>query len=251
MDTFLEIALLIGVGFVAGIINTLAGGGSLLTLPVLIFLGLPPQIANGTNRIVILVQSLSGTFGFRSKGVKTAPFDWYLGFTATLGALVGAQIALEIEGALFNKILALIMLGVGLLILFQKQHNLPNKLPKLTGFNRYVSMLLFFFVGIYGGFINAGIGFVILLILTQLNDLSLVKANAVKVTVVTIYTVVALFFFSTHSAVAWEPGLWMASGSGLSAWLSSRWSVNRGDRFIRIFLFVMVVLLALKLWVDQ
>lgn len=251
MNDFLEIILLFGVGFVAGIINTLAGGGSLLTLPVLIFLGLPPHMANGTNRIVILFQSITGTLGFRSKKVSVAPLPLHLGITATLGSIVGAQIAIEMDGAVFNKVLAILMVFVGFLILLKKNKApllIPNKPSQKA---KYLSLFLFFFVGLYGGFINAGIGFVILLILTQINQLTFVQANAVKVAVVTIYTAAALLFFSLNNAVSWYSGLWMALGSAISAWLTSRWSVNQDDRWMRLFLFAMVLLLALKLWKDQ
>ena len=112
-------------------------------------------------------------------------------------------------------------------------------------------MILFFFVGIYGGFINAGIGFVILLILTRINNLSITQANSVKVVVVAIYTTAALLLFIYNQAVSWKLGLWMALGSTLSAWTASRWSVKKEDRIIRLFLFVVVVILATKLWIDQ
>ena len=251
MNELWEILLLFSIGFIAGIINTLAGGGSLLTLPILIFLGLPPHVANGTNRIVILFQSITGTLGFKSKKVSSAPLDVYLGITATLGSVLGAQIAIEMEAALFNKILAILMVCVGLLILFQKKQNSFELSPQLGGKKRIISMILFFFVGIYGGFINAGIGFVILLILTQINNLSITQANSVKVAVVTIYTTAALLLFTYNQAVSWKLGLWMALGSALSAWITSRWSVKKDDRMIRLFLFVMVVILAAKLWLDQ
>ena len=93
MDSFIEIAGLVFVGFVAGAINTLAGGGSLLTLPILIFLGLPPNIANATNRIAILFQNIFTTAGFKSKGIVTFPFSIYLGVSALFGSILGAQIA--------------------------------------------------------------------------------------------------------------------------------------------------------------
>lgn len=251
MNELWEILLLFSVGFIAGIINTLAGGGSLLTLPILIFLGLPPHVANGTNRIVILFQSITGTLGFKSKKVSSTPLDFYLGLTATLGSLLGAQIAIEMKGALFNKILAIFMFCMGLLILFQKKQTPFELSPRREDKKRIMSMILFFFVGIYGGFINAGIGFVILLILTQVNNLSITRANSVKVAVVTIYTTAALLLFIHNQAVSWKLGLWMALGSTLSAWTASRWSVKKEDRIIRLFLFVMVVILATKLWLDQ
>ena len=119
MEEWYHYLLLIAVGFVVGIINTLAGGGSLISLPVLIFLGLPPSVANGTNRVAVAIQNILGTAGFKSKGVSTFPFDIYLGISALFGAILGAYIAVDIKGETFNRILALIMIIVVLIILFK------------------------------------------------------------------------------------------------------------------------------------
>ena len=213
METLFEGILLVVVGFFAGIINTLAGGGSLFTLPVLIFLGLPPAIANGTNRIAIVVQSLGGTFGYRSKGIHTFPFPIYLGISASIGAVIGAQIALKVDGALFNRILAVIMLIVGFLILIRRKSLAMNLPERLKGKYLFYSILGFFLIGIYGGFINAGIGIVIMLFLNRLNRLSLLKTNATKVLVVMIYSAVSLALFAYNDAVNWKLGSLMALGT--------------------------------------
>ena len=119
MNDLLQYGLLILVGMMAGVINTLAGGGSLLTLPVLIFMGLPPNVANATNRIGIAFQALIGTVGYRSKGVSNFPFNIYLGISALMGSLIGAQIAVDIKGETFNKVLAVIMIIVVAIIVFK------------------------------------------------------------------------------------------------------------------------------------
>ena len=225
METLFEGILLVVVGFFAGIINTLAGGGSLFTLPVLIFLGLPPAIANGTNRIAIVVQSLGGTFGYRSKGIHTFPFPIYLGISASIGAVIGAQIALKVDGALFNRILAVIMLIVGFLILIRRKSLAMNLPERLKGKYLFYSILGFFLIGIYGGFINAGIGIVIMLFLNRLNRLSLLKTNATKVLVVMIYSAVSLALFAYNDAVNWKLGSLMALGTLFGALWASRWSV--------------------------
>ena len=248
MNSIFEGFLLIIVGFFAGIINTLAGGGSLFTLPVLIFLGLPPSVANGTNRIVIVIQSLGGTLGYQSKKINTFPFPIYLGVTASIGSLIGAQIALQLDGAIFNRILAVIMLIVGLLILI-RQNSLSSNLPeRLTGKYLIYAVLGFFIIGIYGGFINAGIGIVIMIFLNRLNRLSLVKTNATKVLVVMIYSTVALIFFAFNDAVNWKLGLLMALGTLFGAWWASRWSVRKGDRVIRIAMLLTIFIMSIKLW---
>ncbi len=248
MESVFESFLLVIVGFFAGIINTLAGGGSLFTLPVLIFLGLPPSVANGTNRIAIVVQSFGGALGYRSKGVQTYPFPIYLGISASIGAVIGAQIALQLDGAIFNRILAVIMLIVGLLILIRQKSILADLPERLTGKYLVYAILGFFIIGIYGGFINAGIGIVIMLFLNRLNRLSLVKTNATKVLVVMIYSSVALVLFAYNGAVNWKLGLLMALGTLFGAWWASRWSVKKGDRVVRIAMLVTIFIMAIKLW---
>jgi len=248
MNDLFQIFLLLTVGFLAGVINTLAGGGSIFTLPVLIFLGLPPNIANGTNRIAIVVQSISGALGYKSKGVSTFPFNIYLGISASIGAILGAQIAIDLDGLLFNKILAIVMVVIGLLILI-KSKNLNLKLPeRLTGKYLIYSIIVFFFIGIYGGFINAGVGIVIMLFLNRVNHLSLIKTNATKVVIVFIYSTIALVLFAVNDSINWKLGILMAIGTSFGAWWASRWSVKKGDRVIRIAMLFTIVIMAFKLW---
>lgn len=139
--------LLVAVGFAVGFINTVAGGGSLLSLPTLIFLGLPPAVANGTNRVAIVVQTALGTAGFRSKGVSTFPFNLYLGIAAFLGSIIGAYIAVDIDGETFNRILAIVMLAVVLIIIFKPKMRIGEMQERLTGKYLWVSMIVFFFLG--------------------------------------------------------------------------------------------------------
>ena len=188
MIEILEIFLLLFVGLAAGVINTLAGGGSAFTLPVLIFLGLPPSVANGTNRIVIVVQSLIGALGYKSKGISTFPFNIYLGISASFGAVIGALIAIDIDDKLFNRILAVVIITIGILIIANNKKLDSNLIEKINGKYLFFSIIIFFFLGIYGGFLNAGIGIVIMFILNRFNGLDLVRTNATKVVLITIYS---------------------------------------------------------------
>jgi len=236
-------------GFAAGFINTVAGGGSLITLPVLIlYFGLDPSIANGTNRVGIFLQTFSGAAGYRSKGVTTFPFSIYCGLTALVGSLIGAKIAVDIEGDIFNKILAIVMVVVVVLIVFKPRIKASDLIERTKGKHLWISLIVFFFIGIYGGFINAGIGFIILLFLAYFNKMNLVNANATKVTIACIYTFAALLFFIYSDKVSWTHGLLLALGNMIGAWISSRFAVKKGDGYIRIILIVMVVAMATKLW---
>ena len=248
MENLFQSFFLVIVGFLAGIINTLAGGGSLFTLPVLILFGLPPTVANGTNRIAIIIQSLSGTLGYKSKGISSFPFNIYLGISSSRGALIGAYIAIDFDEILFNKVLAIIMVLFGILILFRKKNIKLELTERLEGKYLFWTIIGFFFIGIYGGFINAGIGIVIMLILNRYNNMTLVKTNATKVAVVLIYSLVAFAIFATNGAIDWKYGTLLAFGTIFGAWFASRWSVRKGDRVIRLALIISVSLMSIKLW---
>lgn len=248
MEEWYHYVILVVTGFAVGFINTVAGGGSLLSLPVLIFLGLPPSVANGTNRVAIVIQTALATAGFKSKGVTTAPFNIYLGIAAFFGAIIGAYIAVDVKGETFNRILAGIMFAVVMIIIIKPKMKLAELQERTTGKYLWVGMAAFFLFGIYGGFINAGLGFIIILFLHYVNHMTLVRSNATKVAVVFIYTLAALAVFVINDKVDWQVGLVLAIGNGSGAWLASRVSVNKGDGFIKTFLIVMVLAMAVKLW---
>lgn len=243
-----DIIILIFIGFFAGVVNTIAGGGSLLTLPVLIFLGLPPNVANGTNRIALFIQMMVGSAGFKSKGIKTFPFSIYLGLSALVGSLIGAQIAVDIKGDTFNKILSFVMIAVVLIIIFKPKLKAEDVLERTTGKHLWIGCIAFFFFGIYGGFLNAGLGFILIFFLHYYNRLSLVKSNAAKAVIISIYMAGALAVFILNDKIDWSVGLTMAIGNALGAWLSSRFSVSKGDKFVKVFLIVVVTAMAIKLW---
>lgn len=243
-----EYLLLIVIGFVTGVINTMAGGGSVLTLPILIFLGLPPNVANGTNRIAIFVQSLSTAAGFRSKEVKTFPFSLYFGFSALLGAIIGAKIAIDIAPEIFNRILAVVIVLVGIFLVIHKSNPTLFREERLTGKYLWLSTIAFFFIGIYGGFIQAGTGLIMLIVLSGINHYALVKANAIKNLVALVYNISALAIFIISGKINWEYGLMLAVGTGIGGWFTSRWSVNKGDGVVRFFMVIMIIIMAVKLW---
>ncbi|MFD2098445.1 sulfite exporter TauE/SafE family protein [Flagellimonas iocasae] len=248
MEEWYHYPLLVAVGFAVGFINTVAGGGSLLSLPTLIFLGLPSAVANGTNRVAIVIQTAMATAGFKSKGVSTFPFNIYLGISALLGSILGARIAVDVDGSLFNRILAIVMIAVILIIVFKPKMRLEDMQERLTGKYLWLGIIVFFFFGIYGGFINAGLGLLMIIFLHYVNRMNLVRSNATKVVVVFIYMLAALAVFAFNDKVNWKMGLILAIGNGSGAWVASRFSVKKGDGFIKTFMVVVVVAMAIKLW---
>lgn len=241
-----EILLVLITGFVAGIINTMAAGGSLLTLPVLIFLGLPSAVANGTNRVAIVLQSITATTNFYRKGYFDKKLSLMLGIPAIIGSIIGANLAIAISDQLFNYILAFIMVVTVLFIAIKPKvditaNNNYSKKRKVLG------MIAFFFIGIYGGFIQAGVGFFIIASLTAIFGISLIKSNSIKVFVVGSYVFVSLFVFIYHGQVDWSLGLSLAVGNSLGAWVGSHIAISKGDKWIRILLVITVFLMAGKL----
>ncbi len=251
MNETLLLLLLAVIGFVAGVINTMAGGGSLLTLPMLIFMGLPPAVANGTNRIGILIQSITSIAGFKSKGIQPSSFGLYLGISALIGSIIGAQIAVDIKGETFNKILAIVMVIIVFFMVFKPKIKLEDLIERTSGKYLWLSILAFFFIGIYGGFIQAGVGIFILLALTSINYINLVASNAVKVLVVFIYTIAALAIFAYNQQIDYLYGFILALGNATGGWIASRWAVKKGDGLVKVFLIIMVIAMAVKLWLDS
>lgn len=244
----LEVLLILGVGLAAGFINTIAGGGSLLSLPILIFLGLPPAVANATNRVAIFSQNIFAVAGFKSKGIAEFKYSFLLGFSALVGAVIGAKIAVDIKGEVFNKILAVIMIFVVFLTISGKAKSNKEKKETTKMSSQIIGAITFFFIGIYGGFIQAGVGFLIIGTLTAIHGFSLVKTNSIKVFVVLIYTIAALAVFIYEGKVNWLYGAVLAVGNSTGAWFASRWSVDKGDKVVKIILATTVVALAIKLW---
>ncbi len=242
-----EIALIVAVGFIAGMINTLAGGGSLLTLPLLIFMGLPATVANATNRIALFIQNIFAVSGFKSKGVSSFPYSFWLAGSAILGSIIGAKLAVDISDEFFKKVLAVVMILVVIMTVF-KPGGKHSGIEDLSRKKTIIGTIIFFFLGIYGGFIQAGIGFLIIATLTTVNKFSLVKTNAIKVFVIMAYSFSAIVVFALEGKVNWQYGLILAAGNSTGAWFTSRWSVKAGDKFVRWFLVVAVIALAVKLW---
>jgi len=244
----LDAGLILLTGLVAGFANTVAGGGSLLSVPILIFLGLPPVMANATNRVAIFFQNVFAVKGFQSKGVDAFPYAYWLSGSALVGAIIGARIAVEIRGELFNKILAVVMVAVILFTVFKPFKSSNTSGEKLDTTSQVIGTIAFFFVGIYGGFIQAGVGFFVIAVLSNVNGFSLVKTNSAKVFVILVYSVAALAVFIYEDVVHWGYGLVLAVGNSAGGWFGSRWQVDKGDRWIRIFLIVAVSIMAAKLW---
>ena len=228
-------------GIIAGFINTIAGGGSALTLPVLILTGMPSVTANATNRIGILFQNIMATSRFHHhKQLQIKPII-HITIAAVLGSVLGSISAVNIRTAIFDKILALIFLLILVTIFLPKLKLNERKLPK------WVEFIIFFFVGIYGGLIQAGVGFIFLATLNLVESFNLVKANAVKVFIVLCYTIIAVIVFALSEKIVWLHGFILAIGTTIGAFIGVHAAVKGGEKVVKLVLTIAVVAASLKL----
>ncbi|MFO7697257.1 MAG: sulfite exporter TauE/SafE family protein [Anaerolineae bacterium] len=242
--TLAHAALLIVAGFVSGIINTLAGGGSFLTLAALNFVGLPITIANGSNRLGILLGAIAGALGFRSKGASEIKTSLHYAIPALFGAIVGAYLVIDIKEVVFERVLGVCMLLMLAILILNPKKWLEGRVVVMTPRRRAISYVVFFLVGIYGGAIQAGIGFLLIASLVVTAGVDLVKANMHKVFITATYTIVALLIFALQGQVNWTYGLVLTIGYGLGSWLSSRIAIEKGQGFVRLVLALSLVVLA-------
>ena len=246
MTLLLNWALLFGVGVGSGYLNVLAGGGSVLTLPVLIFMGLDGALANGTNRVAILVQNIFSAAEFqRSRGYPLKKVIVYSLWTLP-GAIAGAFYATTVSDELFQTILGLVIIGVVITLLLPRSALLPGDAP--PGLPRspwiYPALLA---IGFYGGFIQVGVGFLFMAALFHLLKLDLVNVNMYKVLIVLVYTVPALLIFMWSGDVDWVLGWVLAAGSALGGWLAVKSSIRGGVKIIRFALVAALLIMGIKL----
>ena len=247
-DLLLLVAVPI-VGFAAGFINTLAGSGSLITLPLLIVLGLPANVANGTNRVGILVQSLVSVATFRNHGAMPRVGVAKVVVPSVLGAAAGAALAVDLDETILERTIGVLMLVMLAIVIARPRRWLESH---ETGHEQsvWVQAPIFFAIGAYGGFIQAGVGIFLLAGLVLAGGFTLVGGNAVKNLIVLIFTVAALAVFVANDQVRWGLGALLAAGSAAGAWAATRMAIARGAPFVRAFLIAILALSALAMLFD-
>jgi uncharacterized protein len=242
-----QIPIVILTGFLAAFLNTVGGGGSLFSVPILTFMGIPITSANATSRVALLFQNISAVGGFKSKGVELPwPYSLYLGLSSLFGGLIGAVLAAHVQDETFNRIFVGVMILSVALIIYDPFKSKGEE--KLNFKSQVIGTICFFFIGIYGGFVQAGIGFLIIGVLSLVNNLSLVKSNYVKVFAAIIYTAASVAIFAYEGKIIWLTGFILAIGHALGGWYASRWSVDKGEIWIKRVMIASIIAMAIKLW---
>ena len=237
-----DIVLLVAGGLAAGVVNTLAGGGSLLTVPLLVLAGVPGNVANGSNRIGILASNASATAAFRRLGVSGLSRTLPVLVPVAVGSLVGALLVARLADETFERAFGVLM--VPLLVLSLR----PPVLKSVEGrvWSGPFTVLVFLAVGLYGGAFQAGIGLLLVVALSR-SGMDLVVANSVKVVVIMVVTVTALPLFIVGGRVDWGPAMVLAAGFAVGGALGARLTVTRGASLIRPVMVAAVLALAGRL----
>ena len=241
-----ELSLLLITGIATGFLNVMAGGGSMLSVPIMIFLGVPGTIANATNRIAILPQNVSAVWAFYRKGFSNFKLSLSLGLCTIPGTIIGATVASRVANDQFNSLLAVIMVIV--LIVMSLPQPKTIEINETPSRNRMIAgHLLMGLIGFWGGFIHIGVGFLLMPVLNRVMQLDLVTTNAHKVMIVLCYTVIALIVFASQLELIWKYGIALGIGTWIGAWIAANMQVKKGIGPIKITLNIVIVAFIIKL----
>jgi hypothetical protein len=250
LDQPLTIVLLIAAGFFAGILNAIAGGGSLVSLPLLIFVGLPATVANATNRIALFIGGIGATHSFARRDlIPTAWFKVALP-PALVGVVLGTWGATRIGDVALERVIAVILLLAAGLILWQPLHVLEGGgVPAPPGgAKRWWLIVAFFGLGVYSGFIQAGVGFLFVALFAS-QGVDLIRANGIKAPLILMFTGLAMVLFAFTGLLDWVAGLTMAVGQFFGAKLGVHLQVLKGQAWVRGVLIVAIVAFSIRLLV--
>lgn len=242
--TLIEIVILIVSGLLVGFINTLAGGGSIISLSILMFLGLPANVANGTNRVAIFIQNIAAVGSFKQQKVLDQKKGFWLAIPATIGGVIGAWIAVDLNEEIIEKAIAIVMLIMMIVILYKPQRWLKGKEELQTKKISVGQIILFFIIGIYGGFLHMGVGYALLAGIVLGAGYDLVKANAIKVLIIFIWSPVILLVFLINGQINLYYGLVLSIGNVIGALIASRLAVKQGAGFVRWVIIIIILLTA-------
>lgn len=242
--------LLIFIGFFAGIINTMAGGGSNLTLPALMVTGMPADVANATNRVGVFLQSLVGAAGFKKHDQLDTQDIVPVLIPCIIGGVFGAGLASYITVDILKPLLLISILTVALIILMKPSVIAPpTGTPQYSVKGRPLAWIGLFIAGLYGGFVQAGVGFILITVLAGTLRYDLVRSNALKLVCSVAFTVVSLIIFIIDDSIQWVPGLVLAVGMMAGAWVAVKIAISISQKAMKWFLFLMtLVACAAAMW---
>jgi len=249
--TLTHAVVLFFVGLAVGFINVISGGGSLISIPTMIFLGLPPNVANASSRVGILFQNLVAVRVFKNKGFQNDRFSYLLSLAALAGSVLGTFWAVKVDAKTFNLVLAVMMFVMFFLIMLNPKKFHSSSGEQLSSGRQALSLFFFFFIGIYGGFIQAGTAILMMAVLNLVNNLNLVKVNYMKVFVVLGMNILSIIIFQWKGIIDWQYGLTMAAGASIGGYYGTIFSIERGEVWVRRITLATIFAMAVKLLFEE
>ncbi|MGI9534394.1 MAG: sulfite exporter TauE/SafE family protein [Thermodesulfobacteriota bacterium] len=233
------------IGILAAFLNVTAGGGSSITVPALILLGVEPNMANGTNRLAIMLQNASASASFRNEKIYQTRDTLLYALLTIPGAIVGSIYATEISDEAFRKVIGIVLIGIIVTILLPKS----KKIIEPGSENRFSWLIYpgFFILGFYGGFIQIGVGFLIIALIQNTLPIDLIKTNMHKTFAIMSINIPALIIFVVTGNMNWVLGIALAAGTTVGAWWAAKLSVKKGDKFIKYFFVLALIVISIKL----
>lgn len=244
-----EIVLILVIsGVFVGFINTLSAGGTAISIALYLALGLSPGQANATNRVGVLLQSVLTAFLFGRKGFLKQTHYLFLAIPAMIGALVGAVLSIVLPEMLFSYFMGLSLL-VMIVFLFRSPKKFEeDDLSKTENGISFLQYFVFFLIGVYGGFVQVGTGFLLMTAGSMLLGYNIIKTNAVKISVMALYTIVAVLVFWGEGSIHWQFGLLHSIGTFLGSFIATKIAFKKGGRFVRWVVIFVVIFTALYLF---
>jgi uncharacterized protein len=246
--SWIEIVILVLAGFAVGFINTVAGGATVISLAAMIVLGLPISVANATHRVAAMFQTLASSGAFFRQKVLDMRTGLKLGIPVTAGSIIGAWVAVDIDEQTFEMIAGIAMLLMLIAMVFKPQLWMQGKAKEPNLNPKPWQYLLFFVLGLYGGFIYIGIGYFLLAALVLGTGFDLLRANALKVFIVLLYVPFTLVLFIVNDLIYWPYALVLSAGQAAGAYLAARISVKMGTGFIRWFMIIFIIVTLAELF---
>lgn len=240
--------ILIISGLFVGFINTLSAGGTAISIALYLALGFYPSEANATNRIGVLLQTSLTVPLFARKGYLKQTYIFRLAIPTMIGALTGSVLSILLPEMLFSYFMGISLL-VMIIFLFRspKKFEEDDESKTKNGINT-LQYLTFFLIGVYGGFVQVGTGFLLMAAGSMLLGYNIIKTNAVKITVMALYTIVAVLVFWSEGTIHWQYGLIHSIGTFIGSFIATKLAFQKGSRFVRWIVIFVVIFTSLSLF---
>ncbi|MBN1250597.1 MAG: sulfite exporter TauE/SafE family protein [Bacteroidales bacterium] len=235
-------------GFAAGFINTFAGSGTAINYFLFFLLGIPINVASGTVRLGVIMQAIATSLSFYKKKQLDVVKALFISIPVTAGAIIGAEIAVSVNLMIFERLIGVVLLIMLFFLFYDSDRWIKGKLVLSSRKVSFWHLIIYFLIGIYGGFLHIGFGIFMIAALVYISGYDLVKAAAIKIFVVLIYTPFVFVIFMLNNQVEYligfVTGLGNLTGGLLAASLATKW----GAGFIRWILIFVLIVFSLKLF---